>query len=84
MAVILFIDTTPVAYQVYKAFGSYYLKPASNPAREIEAPILYAIKFKNAWIIKGTSDENLKEQLKEKINELQHNHLPLIDSSAAI
>ena len=84
MTTILFVKDIPVAYQVYKTLKCYFFKPVTNPDRKIIAPILFAFKINDTWRIVGADDESLREQVVEKIHELQCSKLPVINLTAAV
>ena len=64
---VLFIDGHPVAYHVYHQKGRLILQPDDIIKTNIKVPVLTAVKKENLWMVTGTEDENLVEQVLEDI-----------------
>jgi len=58
------VEGRPTLYNVYKNRGLAFL----NPSNKTKAPILYAAYENSSWIIKGTEDIYIKQQV---VNEIQ-------------
>ena len=68
---VLFVNGLPVAYQVYKEYRLVF-KPAVTGNVSTAAPVLFAEKKNNNWIITGTTDVNLEAQAIEDIQNNEH------------
>ena len=61
---VLQIEGRPTLYNVYKNRSLAFLNP-SSPAK---APILYALYQDSSWIIRGTDDLSIKQQVVSEIS----------------
>lgn len=64
---VLFVNGNPVGYKVFREQGSFLLNPAENPNRLIEPPALRAQHQQDGWLIEGTSDRDLIDQVIEDV-----------------
>ena len=78
---VLFVDGNPVGYKVYEEQNRLVLNPAENPNREIHPPVLAAKNKSGKWLVEGTENKDLIDQVIEDIN--LNNHLPYQSLSAA-
>lgn len=69
---VLFVDGNPVGYKVFKEADRLFLNPAENPNREIFAPAMRAHQKDGAWLIEGTSDRDLIDQVIEDVSTTGH------------
>jgi len=61
---VLDIEGRPTLYNVYKNRSLAFL----NPSSQVMAPILYASYENSSWIIKGTDDFGIKQQVLKEIS----------------
>jgi len=78
---VLFVEGNPVGYKVYEEKNKLILNPAENPNREIEAPVLYARAMSGQWLVEGTENKDLIDQVIEDVS--LNRHLPSHNLSAA-
>lgn len=64
---VLFVDGNPVGYKVFQQEHGLLLNPAENPNREVHAPPMRARNEHGHWLIEGTSDRNLIDQVIEDV-----------------
>lgn len=79
---VLFVEGNPVGYTVSKEQDRVVLNPAENPNRGIFPPALSARREGDNWMVDGTSDRDLIDQVIEDIT-LNEGKLPQINLSAA-
>jgi hypothetical protein len=79
---VLFVDGNPVGYKVYKQNDRLVLNPAENPNREVLPPAISARNEGGEWLVEGTTDRDLIDQVIEDVT-LNENRLPYHDLSAA-
>jgi hypothetical protein len=60
---VLFVNGSPVGYQVERQNGQFFLNPAENPTRKITPPIMRARIEGGKWFIEGTGDQDLIDQV---------------------
>lgn len=78
---VLFVDGNPVGYKVYEEQNRLVLNPAENPNRDIHPPVLAAKNKSGKWLVEGTENKDLIDQVLEDIS--LNNHLPYQTLSAA-
>jgi len=61
---VLFVNGNPVGYKIEKQNNRILLSPAENPNRET-APRIEATERQGEWLVEGTTDRNLIEQVIE-------------------
>lgn len=64
---VLFVDGNPVGYHVYKEDDRLALHPAENPNRHIHPPTLSAQNTEGNWIVQGTQNRDLIDQVIEDV-----------------
>lgn len=79
---VLFVDGNPVGYTVSKENDRLLLNPAENPNRHIRPPAISARKEGGQWLVDGTSDRDLIDQVIEDIT-LSEGRIPHHSLSAA-
>lgn len=79
---VLFVEGNPVGYTVSKEQDRVVLNPAENPNRGIFPPALSARREGDRWMVDGTSDRDLIDQVIEDIT-LNEGKIPQINLSAA-
>ena len=79
---VLFVDGNPVGYKVFKQQDRLVLNPAENPNREVFPPSICARNEGGQWLVEGTSDRDLIDQVIEDVT-LNEGRLPVNDMSAA-
>ena len=62
---VLFVDGNPVGYAVSKQEDRIVLSPAENPKRHIYPPALSARREGGQWLVDGTVDRDLIDQVIE-------------------
>ena len=65
---VLFVDGNPVGYEVYEEGNRLVLNPAENPNREIHPPVLAAKNKSGKWLVEGTENRDLIDQVIEDIS----------------
>jgi hypothetical protein len=78
---VLFVDGSPVGYEVQRDEGRLRLNPAENPNREIKPPVIFVKNIDGHLEIEGTSDRDLIDQVIEDVT--QSHSIPDQDLSAA-
>jgi len=79
---VLFVNGNPVGYKVYKQNDRLLLNPAENPNREVFPPAISARNEGGEWLVEGTNDRDLIDQVIEDVM-LNEGRLPNNDLSAA-
>ena len=79
---VLFVNGNPVGYKVFKQNNRLVLNPAENPNRDILPPAISARNEGGEWLVEGTTDRNLIDQVIEDVT-LNEGRLPVNDMSAA-
>lgn len=69
---VLFVNGNPVGYKVSKEENRLFLNPAENPNRGISAPALRAHHEGGRWLIEGTTDRELIDQVIEDVSTTSH------------
>ena len=69
---VLFVDGNPVGYKVFKEENRLFLNPAENPNRGISAPAMRAHHEGGRWLIEGTTDRDLIDQVIEDVSTTGH------------
>lgn len=64
---VLFVNGNPVGYKVFKEENRLFLNPAENPRREILPPVMRAHNEGGRWLIEGTTDRDLIDQVIEDV-----------------
>ena len=64
---VLFVDGNPVGYKVFQQDQRLLLNPAENPSREVYAPPMQARNEQGHWLVEGTNDRNLIDQVIEDV-----------------
>ena len=64
---VLFVDGNPVGYKVFQQDQRLLLNPAENPSREVYAPPMQARNEQGNWLVEGTNDRNLIDQVIEDV-----------------
>ena len=64
---VLFVDGNPVGYKVFQQDQDLLLNPAENPNREVYAPPLRVRNEHGHWLVEGTNDRNLIDQVIEDV-----------------
>ncbi len=64
---VLFVDGNPVGYKVFQQGQGLLLNPAENPSREVHAPPMQARNEQGRWLVEGTNDRNLIDQVIEDV-----------------
>ena len=67
---ILFVDGEPVGYQVNMNEDQLLLKPAENPSRRFDPPVLMVYCTEGTWHVQGTNHHDLIEQV---LNDIKKN-----------
>ena len=65
---VLFVDSHPIGYKIFLADEKYMLQPADIPDDSFHPPVLFAQRSQGVWIITGTSDQDLRDQVIEDIS----------------
>lgn len=79
---VLFVDGNPVGYTVSTEDDRVVLNPAENPNRQILPPALSARRQGDQWLVDGTTDRDLIDQVIEDIT-LNEGKIPHHSLSAA-
>jgi hypothetical protein len=79
---VLFVNGNPVGYKVFKQNNRLVLNPAENPNRDILPPAISARNEGGQWLVEGTNDRDLIDQVIEDVT-LNEGRLPVNDMSAA-
>ncbi len=79
---VLFVNGSPVGYKVYKQNDRLLLNPAENPNRDIFPPAISARNENGSWLVEGTTDRDLIDQVIEDVT-LNEGRLPRNLLSAA-
>lgn len=79
---VLFVDGNPVGYTVSTENDRVMLNPAENPNRHILPPALSVRREGDQWLVDGTSDRDLIDQVIEDIT-LNEGKIPQHSLSAA-
>jgi hypothetical protein len=69
---VLFIEGNPVGYKVFKEEDRLLLNPAENPNRNICPPSMLASNHNGHWLVEGTNDRNLIDQVIEDVTNSEH------------
>lgn len=64
---VLFVNGNPVGYKVFKQKENLILNPAENPNRETCPPALQVRNEGGNWVVEGTNDRNLIDQVIEDV-----------------
>jgi hypothetical protein len=65
---VLFVDGHPVGYKVFENNKDVIqLTPVENPHRHLVPPQLSAFLINGHWLVKGTDNNDLVEQVREDI-----------------
>lgn len=69
---IVYFDETPVGYDVYREEDMFQFRPAIDSKLNTEPPVVTAIYLSSYWLIDGTEDYEIMEQVKKiiEMNEL--------------
>ena len=67
-SLVLFVDSFPTSFSVQKKKDCYVLRPKENPYDSLPPPIIEVFKNNGSWIVKGTDDQNLIDQIIEDFN----------------
>ena len=65
---VLFVNGCPVGYKVFKEEDRLFLNPAENPSRDILPPAIRAHHEGGRWLIEGTNDRDLIDQVIEDVS----------------
>lgn len=79
---VLFVEGNPVGYRVSQEEDRVVLNPAENPNRHIIPPALSVRKEGDEWLVDGTTDRDLIDQVIEDIT-LNEGKIPQSSLSAA-
>ena len=79
---VLFVDGNPVGYRVFRENDRLVLNPAENPSRQILPPSISARREGGQWLVDGTTDRDLIDQVIEDVS-LNESNIPQNDLSAA-
>lgn len=71
---VLFVDGNPVGYKVFEENNRIVLNPAENPNRHIQPPVLSVKNVHGQWLVEGTNNKDLIDQVLEDIS--YNNHTP--------
>jgi hypothetical protein len=64
---IIYYDESPVGYDVYREEDIFQLKPAIDSHCDFQPPIITAIYLNQVWMIDGTENDEIIEQVKKII-----------------
>lgn len=64
---VLFVDSHPIGYKIFQADEEFMLQPADIPDDTIHPPLLFAHRSPDSWIVTGTEDRDLVDQVIEDI-----------------
>jgi hypothetical protein len=81
-SIVLFVDGNPVGYTVYQEQDRVVLNPSENPNRNIYPPTLSARRVADQWLVDGTTDRDLIDQVIEDMT-LNEGKIPQNSLSAA-
>lgn len=79
---VLFVEGNPVGYRVYRENDRLVLNPAENPSRHVFPPSISARREGDQWLVDGTTDRDLIDQVIEDVR-LNESNIPQNDLSAA-
>jgi hypothetical protein len=79
---VLFVNGNPVGYKVFKQNDRLVLNPAESPGREVLPPSISARHLDGYWLVEGTNDKDLIDQVIEDVT-LNEGKLPTTVLSAA-
>ncbi|HZG99797.1 MAG TPA: hypothetical protein VEY32_01890 [Flavisolibacter sp.] len=65
VSTVLFLNDHPVGYRVIEEKSNYLFFPASVKSTLFETPAITAIKRDKHWIVEGTNDISLIQQVQE-------------------
>jgi hypothetical protein len=69
---VLFVDSHPIGYKIYKADDDFMLRPSDIPDDSIQPPLLTAHQSPDCWTVSGTADQDLIDQVIEDISGIGH------------
>ena len=79
---VLFVDSHPIGYKVYKADGSFRLEPTDIPDDSFNPPYLFVEHHGDEWNVCGTTDQDLIDQVIEDLCSIDNR--PVIEKAAPL
>ena len=65
---VLFVDGQPVGYLVHEDEDRLVMSPAEAPDRQLLAPVIYVLEKDGQFVVEGTSNEELKQQVLDEVS----------------